>query len=374
MRQFGACRFVYNHFLQARIDFYAEHKEDLKKGLTYHDTALLLTQLKKQAGYEWLKEANSQALQHALRDLDAAHINFFTKRAQFPRFKSKRSGQAFQVPQHFRVEGNHLHLPKLGPLKMVVHRPLQGRLRHVTIRKTPSGRYYALLTCRVELPEPPQKQGELGIDVGLKSFLVTSRGEVVEHPRHLLRAEKRLKRLQRSLSRRKIGSKNREMARRSVARQHEKVADARSDFLHKLSRRLVDENQVLYAEDLHVRGMLANHRLAKRIGDSGWGELFRQLAYKGHWHGTHFHQIQRFFPSSKRCHVCGYLHQELRLSERSWTCPNCGTVHDRDQNAALNIELIGHAERTGGTPGTSTPGESGVARSWNQEATRFSGW
>jgi putative transposase len=183
-----------------------------------------------------------------------------------------------------------------------------------------------------------------------------------------------LKRLQRSLSRRKKGSGQREKARLAVARQHEKVADARADFLHKLSRRLVDENQVLYAEDLHVKGMLANHCLAKRIADSSWGELFRQLAYKGRWYGTEFHQVKRFFPSSKRCHICGYIYPELRLSERVWTCPDCHTTHERDKNAALNIELFGHAERTGGTPGTETPGESGVACSLNQEATRFSGW
>jgi putative transposase len=376
-RQFGACRFVYNHFLRTRIDYYAEHKDNAeaelrtKKGLTYHDTALMLTQLKKQEGYTWLREANSQALQHALRDLDTAYNNFFNKRAQFPRFKSKRGPQAFHVPQFFQVNGNHLTLPKVGAIRMVVHRPIEGEMRHVTIRKTPAGRFYAMLACQVELSEPPTKQGELGIDVGLKSFLVTSGGEVVEHPKHLLKAEKRMKRLQRSLSRRKKGSSNREKARLTVARQHEKVTNARQDFLHKLSRRLVDENQVIYAEDLNVKGMLANHLLAKRIADSGWGELFRLLDYKGRWYGTGFHQVHRFFPSSKRCHVCGYIHQDLRLSDREWVCPECGTNHNRDKNAALNIEIFGHAERTGGTPGTHTPGESGVARSLNQEASRF---
>ena len=373
LRQFGACRFVYNHFLRARIDYYAEHKDDQKKGLTYHDTALLLTQLKKQEGYQWLKEANSQALQHSLRDLDSAYNNFFNKRAQFPHFKSKRGEQACHIPQYFKVEANHLTLPKIGRVKMVVHRPLEGQIRHVTIRKTPAGRYYAMLACRAELPEPQPKRGEVGIDVGLKSFLVTSEGEVVAHPQNLLKAEKRLKRLQRSLSRRQKGSSHREKARMAVARQHERVANARADFLHKLSRRLVDENQVIYAEDLNVKGMLANHPLAKRIADSGWGEFFRQLTYKGEWYGTEFHQIQRFFPSSKRCHICGYIYADLRLSERAWVCPECHTTHDRDKNAALNIELFGHAERTGGTPGTHTPGESGVARSSNQEATRFSG-
>lgn len=374
-RQFGACRFVYNHFLRARIDYYVAHKDDpVKKGLTYHDTALALTQLKKAEGYEWLKEVNSQALQQALRDLDRAFNNFFNKRAQFPRFKTKRGEQAFHVPQGFKVDGNHLTLPKVGAVKMVVHRPIDGEIRNVTIRKTASGRYYAMLTCRVELPEPQPKQGEVGIDVGLKSFLVTSKGEVVEHPRHLLKAEKRLKRLQRSLSRREKGSNNREKARLRVARQHEKVANARQDFLHKLSRRLVDENQVIYAEDLNVKGMLANRHLAKRIADSGWGELFRQLTYKGAWYGTDFHQIHRFSPSSKRCHVCGYIYQGLRLSEREWVCPECSTAHDRDKNAAINIEIFGCAERTGGTPGTHTPGESGQLRSLNQEATCFSRW
>jgi putative transposase len=369
-RQFGSCRFVYNHFLRMRIDYYAAHKGDPNKnGLTYHDTALALTQLKKAEGCDWLKDANSQALQHALRDLDTAYNNFFNKRAHFPRFKSKRGEQAFHIPQFFRVDGNHLVLPKVGAVKMVVHRPIEGEVRNVTIRKTPAGRYYAMLACRVGLPEPQAKHGEVGIDVGLKSFLVSSKGEVVKHPQHLLKAEKRLKRLQRSLSHRKKGSSNQEKARLAVARQHEKVANARRDFLHKLSRRLVDENQVIYAEDLNVKGMLANHRLAKRIADSGWGELFRQLAYKGEWYGTDFHPIHRFFPSSKRCHICGYIYQDLRLSEREWVCLECGTAHDRDKNAALNIEIFGHAERTGGTPGTYTPGESGITRSSNQEAT-----
>ena len=375
-RQFGACRFVYNHFLHTRIDYYAAHKDDSKKGLTYHDTAMMLTQLKKQGEFEWLKEANAQALQHALRDLDTAYNNFFNKRAQFPCFKSKHGPQSFHIPQFFKVDEKHLVLPKLGVVRMIVHHPIEGEIRHVTVRKTPAGRYYAMLACRVELPETLPKQHEIGIDVGLKSFLVTSAGEVVEHPKHLLKAEKRLKRLQRSLSRRQKGSNNREKARQAVACQHEKVAQARQDFLHKLSRRLVDENQVIYAEDLNVRGMLANHALAKRIADSGWGELFRQLAYKASWYGSDFHQIERFFPSSKRCHVCGYIHQDLRLSDRVWYCPSCGTTHDRDKNAAINIELFGHAERTGGMPGTGllasqTPEESGITRSSNREATHF---
>jgi putative transposase len=196
---------VYNHFLRARINDYAEHKDEQKKGLTYHDTALLLTQLKKQEAYAWLKEANAQALQHALHDLDASYNNFFNKRAQFPRFKSRRGSQAFHIPQFFKVSGNRLTLPKIGAIRMVVHHPIEGIVRHVTFRQTPAGRYYAMLTCRVYLLASQPKQGEIGIDVGLKSYLVTSSGEAVDHPRHILKAEKRLRRLQRSLSRRTIG-------------------------------------------------------------------------------------------------------------------------------------------------------------------------
>jgi len=374
-RQFGACRFVYNHFLRARIDYYAAHKDDPnKKGLTYHDTALALTQFKKAEGYEWLKETNSQALQHALRDLDTAYNNFFNKRAQFPRFKSKRDTQSFRVPQGFSVGDGKIKLPKFGWVKTVMHRPIEGKPKSITIKKTPSGRYYASILCEVDLPEPPQKSNEVGIDVGLKSFLVTSMGEIVEHPKHLRKAEKRLKRLQRRVSRRVKGSRGREKARKALARQHEKVADKRQDFLHKLSRRLVDENQVIYAEDLNVKGMTKNHNLAKSIGDSGWGEFFRQLAYKSEWYGTVFHQIHRFYPSSKRCHCCGFINQDLKLSDRAWTCPECGIRHSRDLNAAVNIANFGRVERTVGTTETHTPGESGVTRSSNQEATRFSGW
>lgn len=375
VRQFGMSRFVYNHFLRQRIDFYAANKGNEKKGLTYHDTALMLTQLKQQPEYKWLQEGNSQALQQALRDLDTAYNNFFNKRSKFPRFKSKRSTQAFRVPQGFVVEDGKLRLPKIGWLKVVMHRPLGGTPKGVTIKRTPSGRYYASVLCEVVLPEPPQKHGgEVGIDVGLKSFMVTSMGEIVEHPKHLRKAEKRLKRLQRRVSRRVRGSRGRDKARRALARQHEKVADKRQDFLHKVSRRLVDENQVIYAEDLNVRGMMKNHNLAKSIGDSGWGEFYRQLAYKSKWYGSEFYQIHRFFPSSKRCHVCGYVYQDLQLSEREWICSECGTTHDRDKNAAINIEIFGHAERTAGTAETYTPMESCSSGYGYHSCPRSFGW
>ena len=365
-RQFGSSRFVYNNFLRARVDYYLTHKDsDGKKGLNYHDTARMLTELKRQAEYKWLSEANAQALQQTLIDLDTAYTNFFRKRAKFPRFKRKRGRQSFRVPQAFRLEGNQLVIPKISPIKMVVHRPVEGKIKSVTISRTPAGRYYASILCEVELADPEYQGGEIGLDLGLKAFVVTSDGEKVEHPRHLRKVERRLRRLQRRLSRRQKGSGGYEKARLAVARQHEKVANERADFLHKLSRRLVDENQVIHVEDLHVKGMLANHHLAKSIADSGWGEFVRQLEYKGRWYGCHVHKIDRFFPSSKRCHVCGYINQDLSLSARSWTCPECRSVHDRDENAAINIRDFGGRA---GTARTYSPVESGVARSLKPEA------
>ncbi len=372
-RQFGACRFVYNHFLRARIDYYLAHKDSKgKKGLNYHDTARMLTELKQQPGYEWLREANAQALQQTLRDLDTAYANFFRKQARFPRFKRKKRRQSFRVPQAFRIacpggqagEGNRLVIPKVSPIKIVVHRPVEGKMKHVTISCTPAGRYYASILCEVEIPDPKFQGGEIGLDLGLKSFAVTSNGEQIEHPRHLRKAERRLRRLQCRLSRRQKGSKGYEKARLALVRQHEKVANQRADFLHKLSRRLVDENQVIHIEDLHVKGMLANHHLAKAISDSGWSEFVRQLEYKGRWYGCRVQKVDRFFPSSKRCHVCGYIHQDLRLSDREWTCLECGTVHNRDVNAAINILIFS----TAGTAGTYTPVESRVADSLKPEA------
>jgi len=342
--QFGVCRFVFNHFLRTRMDFYAAHTGEQKQGLNYHDTAKMLTELKQQSGYEWLKEANSQALQQALRHLDTAYRNFFENRAEFPKFKNKRGKQSFTVPQFFTldVEQGRLNLPKLDLLKIVVHRPLEGTMKSVTISRSPSGRYFASILCEVEIaPKPKRTDKALGIDLGLKSFLVTSDGERIDPPQHYRRTETKLVKLQRQLSRKQQGSKGREKARLKVARLHEKIANQRADFLHQLSRRLVDENQVLYAESLNVKGMAANHHLAKSISDAGWGEFVRQLDYKSGWSGGQFKQLDRFAPSSKRHNTCGYLYQDLRLADREWTCPECGELVDRDHNAAQNILHFG---------------------------------
>jgi len=349
-KTFGCCRFVYNHFLRQRIDHYAEHG----KGLSYYDTSKLLTELKRDSEYDWLRDVSAQALQQSLRDLATAYTNFFEKRSRFPRFKSKRARQSFRVPQHFRIKEYKLYVPKVPDgIKIVIHRPIEGTVKHITISKTPSGRYFASLTCKVDIPEPAYGGGTIGIDLGLNHFVVTDQGDKYKKPQHLRESEKKLKYLQRKLSRKIKGSNNYKKVRLKIAKLYEHIASQRKDFLHKLSRKLVDENQVICMEDLHVKGMIRNHRLAKSISDAGWGEFSRQLEYKGMWYGCHVLKADRFFPSSKRCSDCGYIHS-ISLSQRQWACPECGSIHDRDVNAALNILKFG----TAGTAGSLKPPES----------------
>lgn len=370
-RQFGCARYVYNHFLRQRFDFYAAHKGEEKQGLNYYDTNKSLTVLKHQPGTEWLCEVNSQALQESLRNLDTAYRNFFEGRAEFPKFKRKYDKQSFRVPQHFYLDTDtgHLCLPKMAPIRIVVHRPIVGTMKSVTVSRTPAGYYFASILCEIDAPEPkPKRRGkEQGLDVGLKSFVVTSEGEKIDPPNCLRKSEKKLAHLQRELSRKKKGSNNRNKARVKVARLHEHIANQRKDFLHKQSRRLIDESKAIYVEGLNVAGMLANHHLAKSISDAGWGEFLRQLEYKGAWYGCTVEAINRFFPSSKACGVCGCINTALTLAEREWECPECHTLHDRDINAARNILAAGKSqakratqqkqECRAGMARTQTPGE-----------------
>lgn len=358
-KQFGASRFIYNYFLRARIDYYAAHKDETKKGLTYHDTSAMLTQLKMQSDFAWLQESNAQALQQSLRDLDCAYNNFFNKRAGFPRFKKKHGKQSFRVPQRFELKDEKLYLPKISPIRIVIHRSIKGTIKHVIVSKTKTNKYYAAFCCECDIPEPEFTGNIIGIDLGTKDFVVTSESEHIKAPKYFRKSERRLRRLQRHLSRCKTGSNGREKARLAVAKEYEYITNQRLDFLHKLSRRLVDENQTICAESLNVKGMMTNHHLAKSIADCGWSEFIHQLDYKGGWYGCHLYQIDRFFPSSKRCHNCGYIHQGLRLSDRTWICPECDAFHDRDENASQNILTFG-LKCTVGTTGTDTPGENPV--------------
>jgi putative transposase len=331
--QFGSTRFVYNYFLRKRIDHYAE----TGKGLTYHDTALQLTTLKKHDDYIWLKESDSQTIQQSLRDLDVAYGNFFSKRAKFPKFKKKHGKQACRFPQRFKIENNKLYVPKVGWIKIVLHHPIEGVMKNLTVSKTKSGKYFASIQVEQEIESPTYTGGQIGIDLGLKDFAVTSDGQKFQSPKYLRKSERRLKRYQRKLSKSQKGSSGRNKARLKVAILHEKVTNQRLDFTHKLSRKLIDSNCFIALEDLHVKGMLKNHCLAKSINDSGWSTFTAQLAYKGTWYGCHIEKLDRFFPSSKRCFQCGFINQNLKLSDRSWSCPECKVTLDRDQNAAQNI-------------------------------------
>lgn len=342
--QFGQCRFAYNYFLRKRIDYYAVNKGKEKQSLNYHDTAKMLTELKQQPEFVWLNESNSQALQQSLRHLDVAYAHFFNDGFRFPTFKKKRQKQTFTVPQNFAVDtkGGFLIIPKMEPLKARFHRTIRGKAKHITISMTPSGRYFASIFCEVPLKIESKKMGKkIGVDLGLKSFLVTSNGERTDPPKFLRTSEDKLRKAQRRLSKKKKGGKNRVKTRLNVARIHEKISNQRTDFLHKLSHRLVSKNQAIFAESLNVKGMLRNHCLAKSIADSGWNEFLRQLRYKSEWNGVKFEQIDRFFPSSKRCNSCGWINESLTLKDREWDCKGCGCIVDRDLNAAQNILQFG---------------------------------
>ena len=331
--QFGHTRFVYNYFCHLR----EQHYKTTGKGLNRYDTIKMLTGLKRLPAFNWLKEADSQILQQSLIDLDRAHINFFAGRAEYPRYKCKRGKQAVRYPQRFWIEDGHVYIPKVGKVRIVIHRPIEGKMKNMTVSKTMSGKYFISIQVEVDIPEPEYRGSEIGIDVGLAHFVTLSTGERIDNPRYLNQAERRLQRQQRKLSHKEKGSRGYEKARLKVARQHEKIANQRLDFLHKLSRQLVDENAFIGLENLNIGGMVRDHNLAKSISDAGWGEFIRQLIYKGKWYGCRIEKADRFFASSRICSECGFKNRDIDLSDREWTCPECGIHHDRDINAAINI-------------------------------------
>jgi putative transposase len=332
--QFGHSRFVYNYALNARKMHYGQ----TGKGLTYAGTTKLLPNMKKEL--EWLKEADSQVLQQKLKDLDRAYVNFFQKRSKYPKFKNKHGGQSIRYPQRFKLADNRIYLPKVGKVKITLHRVIEGVAKNVTVSKTKSGKYFASIQCEIKTFLFDNNLPSVGVDLGIKDFAILSTGEKVKHPTCLRKSEKKLTRLQRQLSRKKKGSTNRGKARMKVAILHEKIACQRKDFLDKLSHRLTTNYGAIGLETLNVRGMVKNHCLAKSISDSGWGMFVRQCEYKAVVNGSSIHKVDRFFASSKTCNVCGTVNPELKLKHRFWTCANCNTEHDRDINASINIEKI----------------------------------
>jgi len=332
-RQFGCARFVYNHYRAAREGFYI----DCGTGLNYADCNLDLTDLKKQPETIWLKEADSQVLQEALRHLDTAYQNFFAGRAAYPNFHSRHDKQSIHYPQRFKVSAKKIYLPKVGWVKCIFHRPTDGLMKNCTVTKTKSGRYFVSIQVEIEIPDPTPKIEAVGIDLGLTTFAALSTGEKIDKPKHLYKSQRRLKIRQRRLSRKVKGSNSRNAARLPVAVLHERIANQRKDFQHKLSRQLVDRFGSISFESLNVGGMVKNHHLAKSISDASWSQFVLFCEYKAAWVNGQVLRADRFFPSSKLCSDCGNKHKSLTLNIRQWVCLNCGVIHDRDTNAAINI-------------------------------------
>jgi putative transposase len=335
----GSCRFVYNWALDQKIKTY----EQTGKSISRFDLNKLIPVLK--TSNEWLGEVNSQSLQGMTKQVESAFTRFFREKIGFPKFKSKKNPiQSFPIPQHYFVnfENNTVKLPKIGEIKAVLHRTFDGELRTATVSRSCKGKYYIsiLVEDGKELPtkQPFSESTTIGIDVGIKDFAVISTGVKVENPKYLKNSLQQLKVLQKRVSRKLKGSKNRYKAKLRLAVLHEKITNQRNDFQNKLSFKLLSENQAISLETLNVKGMVKNHCLAQAISDSAWSSFISKLEYKSEWFGKTVLRIGRFEPSSKLCSVCGYYNKELQLKDREWLCPDCKTKHDRDINAAINIK------------------------------------
>jgi putative transposase len=340
-RTFGCVRFVYNAVLRYRTDAFYERREKIG----YVAANAELSRMKKADDTAFLNEVSSVPLQQCLRHQQTAFKNFFEGRAKYPSFKSKRHRQSAEFTRSaFKYRDGQLFLAKCkAPLAIRWSRELPSEPTTVTVSKDAAGRYFVSCLCEFEPEALPVTPKMVGIDLGLKDLFVTSDGHRTDNPRHTAKYAARLAKAQRRLSKKQRGSKNRAKARQKVARLHAKISDCRMDRLHKLSRQIVNENQVICVESLKVKNMLRNRSLAKSISDAGWGEFVRQLAYKAAWAGRQLSAIDQWYPSSKRCSGCGHVMPELPLQVRTWTCPECAAEHDRDLNAAINIKAAGLA-------------------------------
>ena len=334
-KSFGCARYAYNWAIDVRSKAYAQGQKTPSR----FDLDKLMTAEKKTK--PWLSETSDWVLKEAISHACSAYENFFAKRSGFPRFKSKHNAMQSATWRRPTIRGkNHVHIPRIGAMRFREHRLLEGEIKTVTISRHASGRYYISFLVddgRKCTPKPKHAKTAVGIDVGIENFCTLSTGEKVANPRFRKSSQTRIAKLQKKLARQKKSSNRYKETKRKLAREHEKVANKRHDFLNTLSTRLVNENQVIAVEDLNVKGMLANHRLAADIADASWSEFIRMLEYKSEWYGTHLLSCGRFDPSSKMCSACGQIQTDMPLSVRTWECPECGRRHDRDVNAAVNI-------------------------------------
>ena len=335
-KQFGAVRFIYNYFLnQKDTQFKETGKSD-----NYFAQTKTLKLMKGQEEFKWLKEINSQTCQQALQCLDAAYLKFFRKETAFPRFKKKKNHQSFCVPQHFKILEKGIIIPKLkSQIKCKFHREIVGEVKVLTISKTPTEKYFVSILVKQENKYQQTTKEKIGIDLGIKDFVALSDG--TKYSFSVSKKTKKLKKLQHYFSKKQKDSKRKEKLRLKIAKNHEKIVNSRLDFQHKLSTKLTNEYQTICLESLKVKNMMKNHKLARVIGEASWYSFVSMLQYKGKWKGCDIIQIDQFYPSSKTCSVCNWKKEDLKLSDRSWKCPNCGTEHDRDINAAKNILTYG---------------------------------
>jgi putative transposase len=334
-RMAGARRFIYNWALDRRKGYYAEHG----RGISRKQLSSELTALKSEPDTLWLKEADAQMLQQALRDVERAFEAFFKQRSRFPRFRSKKAGHfAFRIPQRVRIEDGRVYVPKIGSVRIRQSREVEGRSKSATFKRDATGHWYVSLTTEFRMPdaEPPAPAKPVGVDLGLKDLFVLSSGERIEAPKFARKAARKLRKAQKSVSRKKLGSHRREKAKRRVARVYCKVSNQRSDFIHKLTTNLTREYDCICVEDLSIKG-LAKTKLSRSVLDAAFGEFVRQVEYKATWSFQRSAKIGRFFPSTKLCSECGTVNPNLTLADRVWLCDSCGTQHDRDLNASTNI-------------------------------------